>query len=405
MPENDSFMDLGVQSSFMGNTADLEAFLEGDDEAEVKKKQEEAANKDKQKKVKQEAGTASVEEEDESQSLDEVMNDDEEEETTDDEKDPSKKKEVKSEDEEKTEEEDEEKEEGEAAKLDFNALVNDLFEIGVLTKDDQDNGKEFTSGEQLAERFAREGQKKAVAWLDGFLSQHGDDRKELFDAIFMSGVDPKEYLPVYNNVVELGELDLSVEDNQKKVYREFYKRVGLDEATVERKLQKAIDYGDLADESEALHQQIITQDNQKRTEMEQKAATEAAERKRQDEEYKKSIVSILNTKLQEKEFDGLPVNEKDVREAFDFLYTKKYKAPNGDLLTEFDKFILDTKRPENHAKRVLIALLAKNNFDFSRIQKKAVSKQSGEIFKSLTQKTVKAKSAASSGQKSIWSNI
>ena len=62
-------------------------------------------------------------------------------------------------------------------------------------------------------------------------------------------------------------------------------------------------------------------------------------------------------KVKEKEFDGIPINSNLANELQDFLLVDKWKTPSGETLTDFDRSILDLKRPENHELKVKVGLL------------------------------------------------
>lgn len=286
-------------------------------------------------------------------------------------------------------------------------LYKDMLNLGVFTQ--KEGEQPAATGQELLARFQEEGQMRATQWLDDYLGRFGDDRKELFRAIFMDGVDPEEYIPVYNQVQKMEGLDLTVEDNQKRVYREYYSRLGWDADKIEKRLQRTIDNGGLEEEVPDLHELLISQDKQAMADMEAEQQNRLLVQQRQDQEYKTGIQKTLTEALKNKEIKGIPITEKRAREAFDFLYTPKYKTPNGQLLTEFDKFILESKRPENLQTRILISLLQLDGFDFKNIKKQAISEESKELFNSLATKVTKDKARATKGAAkssgSEWSNF
>jgi hypothetical protein len=292
--------------------------------------------------------------------------------------------------EEEKEEKDEDKEESKEGN-DFETLSKDLISLGVFTQE-EDEALPKTGPELLA-KFNAEKQKGATQWLDGFLGRFGDDRKDLFEAIFVNGVDPQEYLPVFAEVQNLESLDLSKEENQERVYREFYRRLKFSPENIDKKLQKAKDYGDLEEESKNYHAQIVAQDKEVLADQEASRAAKIQADARADAEYKSSIQKVLQDKLKTKEFNGIPLTPDLVNKAFDLLYTKRYKTADGQLLTEFDKFILETKRPENLEKRIQLALLKLTDFDFSKIAKRAVSKETNELFNQFAQQKAKKSTA------------
>src|SRR5690606_22537409 len=97
-------------------------------------------------------------------------------------------------------------------------------------------------------------------------------------------------------------------------------------------------------------------------------------------------------KLKTKEFDGIPLNPKLAGELQDFLITDKYKTPSGETLTEFDRTILDLKRPENHEKKVKVALLLKlleKDPTLSTIKKKGISQETNTLFSEVARQSKK----------------
>lgn len=385
-------LDFGIQETNMvGNLEAAEAFLSDEDYTEIEKEKEEETEKEKtpEKKkavaaVKEQKPIDPFAEDEEEEDSEKEKKDEEEEEDKD--KTPkgkapeTEKKEGETED----EEEEEETEENQYAKF-----AEDLLKLGVLTP--QENETEIKTGQDLLQRFQLQSQVNATTWLDNFLARFGEDRKELFDAVFISGVDPTEYLPVFNEVQKFEGLDLTDVDNQKHVFREFYRRAGLKSETIEKNLAKALDYGDLEDNITELHEQIVNEDKEALKEMETSRQRAEAEKKRAEVEYRTGLQKTLAEKLKDREFKGIPLTEQKAREVVDFLSSPKYRTPNGQTLTEFDKFILESKKPENIESRIIIALLKMEGFDFSKIEKKGVSKETNELFSSLAQKVTKSK--------------
>lgn len=272
----------------------------------------------------------------------------------------------------------------------FEEFSKELYSLNVLSQEEGDPVYAKT-GEELLSLLNKEKRKGAVAWIDNFLEQHGEDRRELFEAIFIKGADPKKYLPVYNQAKALEALDLEQEGNQEKVVREFYRRAGIAEDKIATKIQRLKDAADLQSEAEDFHPQLLEQDKQRAKAIADEAEEALNVQKQIDESYTNSIIKLLQEKAKGKDFEGIPITPKLVKEGFDFLQTKKWKTADGQLLTDFDKLILETKKPENVQKRLMIAFLEKINWDFSKIEKKAVSKQSSELFNSLAQKDIKNK--------------
>jgi hypothetical protein len=97
-----------------------------------------------------------------------------------------------------------------------------------------------------------------------------------------------------------------------------------------------------------------------------------------------------------KEFDGIPINPKLATELQDFLLVDKWKTPSGETLTDFDRAILDLKRPENHAQKVKVGLILKmleKDPTLSTIQRSGVTKKSDQLFGEVARQVSKAKTA------------
>lgn len=288
----------------------------------------------------------------------------------------------------------------------FEVLSKELYTLGVFNPEFDEEGNEVPviakSGQEFKELFESQIQSGMYAMLENHLSRFGEDRLQLFDAIFTKGVDPKQYLPTYNQVQDLKNISLDDESAQELVVREFYKRAGLSDEKINTKIQRLKDTAELQGDAEEFHPQLVAQDEAKLKKQEEDREQELKMEEQRDAAYKASIVKILSEKIKAKDFDGISVNDKVARETFDFLYNKKWKGSDGKKFTDFDKFILELNKPENHALKVKVGLLAKQNFDLSKVQKKAVSEESSELFKELASKKKKAKVAPAASGGSAW---
>ena len=120
-------------------------------------------------------------------------------------------------------------------------------------------------------------------------------------------------------------------------------------------------------------------------------------------QYVQNVQTILNDKLKEKEFDGIPLNSNLANELQDYLLVDKWKTPAGENLTDFDRAILDLKRPENHEMKVKLGLLLKvleKDPTLSTIQRTGITKKSNQLFGQVARQVTKSKTLKSSGKKS-----
>jgi hypothetical protein len=299
-----------------------------------------------------------------------------------------------------------EEEEDDVAESPFVSLSKDLFKLGVFTQDDDEEDAVIETPEQFLEKFNSEKKKGAIEIVDNFIGQFGEDYQKAFDAIFVKGVNPKDYFGVYNNVVNFAELDLSNEDNQVRVIKQALADQGFDDEDITTEVERLRNYGDLETVASKHHKVLVKKEAVKLQQMEQQAEQQLQQKAMVRNQYIQNVQSVLQDKLKTKEFDGIPLNPKLASELQDFLLVDKYKTPSGETLTDFDKTILELKRPENHAMKVKLGLLLKileKDPTLSTIQRTGVTKKSTQLFEEVARQTSKKPgSGGNPGKANSW---
>jgi hypothetical protein len=194
-------------------------------------------------------------------------------------------------------------------------------------------------------------------------------------------------------------MDLSQENNQVRVIRQALTDQGFETEDIDTEVERLKNYGDLESVATKHHKVLVKKEAQKLSQMEQKAEQELQQKQAVKNQYIQNVQGVLQDKLKSKEFDGIPINPKLANELQDFLLVDKYKTANGETLTDFDKTILELKRPENHATKVKVALLLKileKDPTLSTIQRTGVSKKSNELFGEVARQVTKTKTGGSS---------
>jgi hypothetical protein len=313
--------------------------------------------------------------------------DSDDEEDTDDEEQPSSTKtSTKNEDSEDDEEASEEVSQ-------FTALSNDLFKLGVFTKDDDEDDVAISTAEEFLERFNSEKKKGAIEVVNNFIGQFGEDYQQAFDAIFVKGVDPKEYFGVYNKIQNFAELDLSDESNQVAVIKQALADQGFDPEDITTEVDRLKNYGDLETVATKHHKVLVKKESAKLQQMEQDNEKRLHQQQAVKQQYYNNVQTILQDKVKTKEFDGIPINPKLAGELQDFLLVDKYKTASGETLTDFDRTILELKRPENHEMKVKVGLILKvleKDPTLSTIQKTGITKKSNELFGEVARQVTKS---------------
>ncbi len=275
----------------------------------------------------------------------------------------------------------------------FTALSNDLFKLGVFSKEDDEEDVSISTPEEFLERFNMEKKKGAIEVVNNFIGQFGDDYQKAFDAIFVKGVDPKDYFGAYNQIQNFSELDLSQESNQVAIIKQALSDQGFEPEDVETEVERLKNYGDLETVAAKHHKVLVKKESAKLVQMEQEKEKQLQQQAAVKQQYYGNVQTILQDKLKTKEFDGIPINPKLAGELQDFLLVDKYKTTSGETLTDFDRTILELKRPENHEMKVKVALLLKileKDPTLSTIQKSGITKKSNDLFGEVARQASKS---------------
>ena len=289
----------------------------------------------------------------------------------------------------------------------FAALSKDLLKLGVFSQDEDEEETVIDSPEAFLDKFQAEKKKGAIEIVDNFIGQFGEDYQQAFDAIFVKGVSPKDYFGAFNQIQSFSEMDLSDESNQVAVIKQALADQGFESEDITTEVERIKNYGDLETVAAKHHKILIKKEASKLQQLEQDKQAQLQQQQAIKQQYLQNVNQVLQDKIKAKEFDGIPINPKLAGELQDFLVTDKYKTASGETLTDFDRTILELKRPENHEKKVKLALLMKiieKDPTLSTIQKTGITKKSNELFGEVARQAQKSsvKSKQSARPTSSW---
>ncbi len=292
----------------------------------------------------------------------------------------------------------------------WSLLAKDLEKIGIFTKDEGEDEIAISTPEELRDRFISEKKKEAIEIVNKFIGQFGEDYQNAFEAIYVKGVKPKDYFTTYNTIESFASLDITKEENQVEIVRQALTDQGLEPEDIDAEIDQMKNYGDLESKAARYHKVLVKKEALKLQEMEQRAEQEQQAKAAIKSQYIQNVQTVIEDKLKTKEFDGIPINPKLANELQDFLLVDKYRTPSGELLTDFDRTILDLKRPENHAMKVKVALLLKileKDPSLKTIQRSGVTKESSDLFDQVARQREREKSKAPQVNKprSTWSHL
>jgi hypothetical protein len=277
----------------------------------------------------------------------------------------------------------------------FTALANDLYKLGVFTKDEDEDEAPITTPQEFLEKFQNEKKKGATEAIQAFIGQFGEDYQNAFEAIYVKGANPKEYFSAYNSIVDYAQMDMTKEQNQEAVVRQALADQGFEAEDINTEIERVKNYGDLETVAAKHHKVLVKKEALKLQQIEQKAEEELRQKTLIRNQYITNVQKILQDKLKEKEFDGIPINPKLANELQDFLLVDKWKTASGETLTDFDRAILELKRPENHINKVKVGLLLKimeKDPTLSVIQKSGITKKTDQMFSEVAKQVTKNKS-------------
>lgn len=269
----------------------------------------------------------------------------------------------------------------------FPSLSKELFKLGVFSTDENESEEEITTPEEFLERFNQEKRKGAINQINHFIGQFGEDYQDAFEAIYVKGVDPREYFTSYNKIQNFSELDLTKENNQVAVIKQCLTDQGFEDEDLDTEIERLRNQGDLENVAKKHHKVLIKKEATRLSQMEIESENKLKQKLAYKQQYATNVNNILQEKLKTKEFDGIPINPQLASEIQNYLLVEKYKDATGETLTEFDKVILSLKKPENHGLKVKLALLLKTmekDPSLLTIQNSKTSKKAGGLFEELT---------------------
>lgn len=286
----------------------------------------------------------------------------------------------------KSKESEEEEEEEDSNLTPFESISNELIDLGVFSASEEGD-EPITTGEAFLEKFKAEKQKGAMEIVDNFIGQFGQEYQDAFDAVFVKGINPREYFTTTAEINDFSSLDMTNEANQERVVRQALAEQEFDAEDIDSEIERLKNYGDLDTVSQKHHKVLIKKQTKSLAEKAASAQQAQQEKAAIKQKYVGNVNEVLQAKIKEKSFDGIPLNPKIANELQDFLLVDKWKTPSGETLTDFDRYILDLKRPENHETKVKVGLLLKlleKDPTLSTIQKSGVTKKTNTLFKEVS---------------------
>lgn len=274
------------------------------------------------------------------------------------------------------------------------SFAKDLYKMNFFTKRSEDEIEPSTI-EELVDKLTEEKQIGAEELVDELAGRHGEEWREGFYSMFVNGVHPKEYINKFLEVQSFKDMDLTDESNQRRVVETGLRKQGWEEADIKEEVKRLETNSDLESVSTKYHKALVKSEEAEMKSLDEKAKVEAARVEQLDKVHLTNLNNFLVKAVREKEVNGIPVTKDIAKKAFDMAYTKRWTLPKSkEVITDLDRIFLELKKPINHDLQGQVALLfaptfegweegKKLSLDLSKIQKKAVSMQTEELFASV----------------------
>lgn len=277
--------------------------------------------------------------------------------------------------------------------VNWEGLSQSLYTLGIFSPQLNENGENEISVAHSDEEFKQLWEQQKADALNESLTNyitlhHGEEGLRVFEAIFQNGVNPKEFYKGYNELADLNGLDLeNNESDQEAVIREYYKDK-LPKDKLDAKIKRLKDLAELQTESELLLPELISAKEKNLSDKENAEKERILSEKRTEDVQKSSLNKLLSEKITAKEVDGFPLSPEIAKKMYSFITEKNFINQNtGEKLTGLDVALLKiNKDPSKLLTKLKLALLAENDFDFSKIEKRAKSKDTAILFKELQNK-------------------
>ena len=163
---------------------------------------------------------------------------------------------------------------------------------------------------------------------DNSVPQYANEEVEKLDEFVRNGGDIKKYFEI-DAPLDIEDIDITEENNQKSVVREFLKEKGFNAKQIDKKLTKYEDAGLLEDEAEDALEALKEIREQKKQQLLENQEKAAVERQKQQQAYFNAVVNEIKGM---DNIRGVKIPEKDKRVLLEYIF-----KPNADGVTGFQR--------------------------------------------------------------------
>jgi len=219
------------------------------------------------------------------------------------------------------------------------------------------------------------------------------------------GGDPKQYLKNLSTTLSSGvnkDSDISMEETQKASVEQDLKLQGYDDEYIKTHIKVLKDSGKLKEIGEKSYDKIISKQKEQ-SDLELKAIEDSnKDKKAQARKFKKDLNDFLNDT---KEINTLKIAPIDKKELPKYISEPAVELQDGRKISQLQADLFKTMGDKG--KLVLLSKVLRDDFNFSFIEKKALSKDAKKKRRNLRNEEPprKGRSLGSKTKKPIWEMI
>lgn len=262
----------------------------------------------------------------------------------------------------------------------WNDIYNDFKSTGLLKHVEVEEGEVLTEDrltELQEEDYEAEVSQRLVSWATEDL----DEDAKAFIKFKRDGGSTADFLKTYGDASSIPKGKISDETYQDEIIRYNLKKEGWDKDEVEDRLQYLTENGRKEKVAKKYDEKTRANEEAEKASLTVRAEENRKAQRKNEELFKSSIQSVLETK---KDIGGFKIKDTDKTDILNFLTKKSLKVDDTKSITPFQQKLAEVFKDSE--KTVLLAKLLQNDFDMTELKKQISTSKTREIKSNLEQR-------------------
>ena len=255
----------------------------------------------------------------------------------------------------------------------YKDLYEDLKENSIFKHVELEEDQDLDA-ETFLELQQQEIEAEIEARLQSWAEEELDEDAKAFIKFKRNGGKTADFFKTVRETAEIELGDIEDEDYQDEIIRYQLAKEGWDQEEIEDRLEMLTEKGTKEKFAKKYFSKVEGELEAKKQALIENQAKQKEQAKIQEREFRNTIQETLSTV---KDVKGLKFTEEEKGDILNFLTKKSQKIDDNVSITGFQKGLSEVFKDTN--KLVLLAKLIKSDFDFSSIEKGAVTKKTREV--------------------------